>query len=235
MVSVHHPQCPYCHAPVEPRDRKVACDRCMSWQHTLCWDDHGSCSTCAGTIRLARTTEPLPREAPTEPEPTRIHLDPPDPELEAYIRAQIQGLPDPEPRQPPETRSLPWDCPRCRLPLSESRYEETFVQNCRECLGYWLSELACSEIAIRRDAYFSASERRTVLRWALDDYSGQVARDLPCPMCLAPLQPRPFKGLLLYRCRGHGVWLDTGDLKRVQIVVESSRGLLNELLRDLRG
>jgi Zn-finger nucleic acid-binding protein len=227
MVQIHHPQCPFCHTPVTPSDSKVACDRCMGWQHAPCWDEHGSCATCRGTIRLARTNSP----APVVTERIPLRLDPPDPELEAYIRAQIAGVPEPESNP---TQALPWDCPRCRLPLTPSRYEDTHVQSCRECFGYWASELACSEIAIKRDAYFSAEERRTVLQWALEDYSGQRNPELPCPMCLAHLTPTPFMGLLLYRCHGHGVWLDTGDIKRVQIVVESSRTLLNDLLRTLR-
>ena len=225
MVQVHHPQCPFCHTPVEPSESKVACDRCMSWQHEACWDEHGRCSTCRWTVRLARTP------GPAEPEPSRLSLDPPDPELEAYIRAQIAGVPDPTPAP---TRPLPWDCPRCRLPLTPSRYEDTHVQSCHECFGYWLSDLACAEIAVKRDAYFSADERRTVLRWALEEYRGEVRRDLPCPMCQSPLEPTPFKGLLPYRCVDHGVWLDTGDLKRIQILVESSRGRLNKLLRMLQ-
>jgi len=225
MVQVHHPQCPFCHASVQPSERKVACDRCMSWQHEACWSEHGRCATCRATVRLVRTS------GPAVPEAVSLSLEPPDPELEAYIRAQIQGAPEPTPTP---TRPLPWDCPRCRLPLSASRYEDTHVQSCRQCLGYWLSELACAEIAIKRDAYFSADERRTVLRWALEDYRGEVDRGLQCPMCLDALAPAPFKGLLPYRCAGHGVWLDTGDLKRIQIVVESSRGRLNALLRTLR-
>lgn len=227
-MQIHHPQCPFCHTPVTPGDSKVACDRCMGWQHEPCWDEHGSCATCRGTVRLARAHGATQAsEAPEIP----ISLNPPDPELEAYIRAQIAGTPDPEPAQ---TRPLPWDCPRCRLPLTPGRYEDTHVQSCRECFGYWTSELACSEIAIRRDAYFSGEERRTVLSWALEPYTGQVDRELPCPMCLGSLAPTRFKGLLLYRCQGHGVWLDTGDIKRLQIVVESSRSRLNDLLRILR-
>lgn len=239
-LQVHHPQCPFCHTPVAPSDEKVACDKCMSWQHQACWEEHGRCAACRATVRLARTPHvehleltPRLRRLPLPEVEAPFELDPPDPELAAYIRAQIHGSPSPEPSLQ-ETRPIPWDCPRCRLPLTASSYEDTHVQSCRQCLGYWLSELACCEIAIRRDAYFSASERRTVLNWALGIYEGEIHHDLPCPMCSTSLQPAPFKALMPYRCWGHGVWLDTGDLKRIQIVVESSRSRLNELLRSLR-
>lgn len=130
-------------------------------------------------------------------------------------------------------RPPPWDCPRCTLYLTAGHYEEQQVQSCDGCIGYWLSESACREIAIRRDAYFSRSERNAVLKRALDCSVTDADPNLPCPMCTADLAGWSLGGVLLYRCRGHGVWLDTGDLKRMQILVEGHVWIRDLLLGDL--
>lgn len=53
-IDVKHPRCPFCHTAVLPSEDKTPCGECMSWHHTECWDEHGRCSSCAGSAAPAK-------------------------------------------------------------------------------------------------------------------------------------------------------------------------------------
>ena len=48
---IQHPRCPFCHDQVKPADEKWACQECMAWHHSACWDEGGKCSTCGNVWR----------------------------------------------------------------------------------------------------------------------------------------------------------------------------------------
>ncbi|MCA8920681.1 MAG: hypothetical protein KDD82_02660 [Planctomycetes bacterium] len=46
-------RCPYCHETVAVEEESwTVCAHCLARHHAGCWDEHGSCSTCAGTTPL---------------------------------------------------------------------------------------------------------------------------------------------------------------------------------------
>jgi hypothetical protein len=47
-------RCPFCRAAVDLATQEwVACESCLARHHATCWREHGSCSSCGSTRRLA--------------------------------------------------------------------------------------------------------------------------------------------------------------------------------------
>lgn len=94
------------------------------------------------------------------------------------------------------------DCPRCGgqlAPLGAGRV-------CRSCRGAWVSEDRLAEMVRTMRSELFADELTFVARAA-------VEAALSCPGCGASLAPETFAGQPIDRCpKGHGVWLDDGEL-----------------------
>ena len=120
------------------------------------------------------------------------------------------------------------DCPRCRLPLVNTRYEGIAVQFCEQCWGYFVGLREFEKVLQKRDENFSASERRTQ-RMRPHREDGKLLR---CVMCAGPMAKLKLEeGFFIDICREHGVWLDTGEIKRAQIMDEKAEGSVRALLR----
>ena len=57
------------------------------------------------------------------------------------------------------------------------------------------------------------------------------ARLHECPRCHLSLQPEKYEGVAVDYCRDHGLWLDTGEIKRAQILDERT-GAVRKALRS---
>ena len=120
------------------------------------------------------------------------------------------------------------DCPRCKLPLINNRYEGIQVQFCEQCWGYFVGLREFEKVLQKRDENFSASERKT-LRIRPHREDGKLLR---CVTCTAPMAKLKLEeGFFIDICREHGVWLDTGEIKRAQIMDEKVDGSVRALLR----
>lgn len=216
-MEIQHPRCPFCHTGVEPAHDKAACNRCMSWHHAGCWGEHGSCSACGGGARLGLI------EAPGD---WSLSVLDPSPQ-EARGAQEVQAAPR---LRAPGARTR---CPRCWIELTQRRYEGFVTQRCEGCTGEWLTPGACAGIAVRREVLFSDAERRAVLSQIYGPAQRRVTRGLPCPDCAAPLSSWLLQNLIAYRCTEHGVWLDAGDLTRIQILVEADPQSLEMVLVEL--
>jgi Zn-finger nucleic acid-binding protein len=121
------------------------------------------------------------------------------------------------------------DCPRCRLLLADAEYEGQHVQFCGTCWGYWLSRIQLHEIVGATTYRFGAEETRTVANALRDqgDANRQGAeRDkVPCPVCGNEMKQGNFRRdcpVRVDECEQHGLWLDTGEIKDLQVYVEQS-------------
>ena len=128
------------------------------------------------------------------------------------------------------------DCPRCKLSLRETDYEGVKVEMCDTCWGIWLDTGELHGVIDARGMNFSADERRqfTNLRGA----SGAQGSTEPaaCPRCGRVMEQVHCDAaihLVIDRCGDHGVWLDTGEIKAVQVVAERSADLHRMLLEKL--
>lgn len=120
------------------------------------------------------------------------------------------------------------DCPRCKLTMEKDAYEGLKVTTCKTCAGYWLDSKQLSTVVGTRGYQWSNDEVKNLLyAIALATEQGEKIKDddVVCPQCGVPMAKINFQGtsgIKLDRCPAeHGVWLDTGEIKRVQIYAES--------------
>ena len=120
-------------------------------------------------------------------------------------------------------------CPRCQLSLSDEHYENQQLKFCTNCWGHWLNQSALDAI-LRSDSYtFSRQERQEMLStWANRgdvDRQGDESKQIDCPECSSSLQRKRFFESCPVEvdvCDEHGIWLDTGEIKELQIFFESN-------------
>jgi Zn-finger nucleic acid-binding protein len=118
-------------------------------------------------------------------------------------------------------------CPRCGSPLEPSEYEGATVHCCGRCRGQWLGPAELKQIVDSRKARWdpdrlaalrATSARRVPL--------GAVREELPCPECGGVMDTFNYggdSGVLLDKCPAcGGIWLDGGELEKVQTAVESA-------------
>lgn len=131
-------------------------------------------------------------------------------------------------------------CPRCRADLAAAAYEDVSVETCQQCGGYWLTQPALKQIIDTREQEWNAKDLEAIknaprMPVALDE----IRERLPCPVCGEAMEPFNFSGdsgILLDRCgRCGGIWLDRGELEKVQMVVEASDEKLDEDRRRFSG
>ena len=122
------------------------------------------------------------------------------------------------------------DCPRCKLLLSDAEYEGQHVHFCSTCWGYWLSRSQLDQITSGTTYRFHKHEAKTIEQslHAGEDRNRQGAeRDaVSCPVCGAAMKRKTYAPkcpVQIDECDQHGVWLDTGEIKDLQVFIE--RGL----------
>ncbi len=121
------------------------------------------------------------------------------------------------------------ECPRCRMPLGNSRYEGLAVLFCDQCWGYFVGLREFEKILQKRDENFSKQETRSTQRARAHSEDGKILR---CVTCTAPMAKLKLEDqFFIDFCRNHGVWLDTGEIKRAQILDEKINGCVRAALR----
>ncbi len=116
-------------------------------------------------------------------------------------------------------------CPRCRLTLHPVDYEGVEVDMCDGCWGFWLDSGELEELIEKRDLTFTPEERAVILDVRGASKTGPTA-PAACPVCRKTMRRVHYDSvvhLVIDRCPDHGVWLDTGEIKKVQALAEGSR------------
>lgn len=122
-------------------------------------------------------------------------------------------------------------CPRCRQPLNQIEIEgNDKAETCQNCRGIWLDQeefrrstnpqRLAEKYADSRDSWFKPD-------------SGPL-HYISCPRCGRLMNRENFSqisGIVIDRCRDHGVWLDAGELERIRLFIGQG-GL--EKLQDKR-
>jgi Zn-finger nucleic acid-binding protein len=121
------------------------------------------------------------------------------------------------------------DCPRCNLLLADAEYEGQQVQFCGTCWGYWMTRSQLDQIVGAAMYRFGSEEVRTVadvLRSDGDANRQGTERDkVRCPVCSGEMKQGNFRRdcpVRVDECDQHGLWLDTGEIKDLQVFVEQS-------------
>jgi Zn-finger nucleic acid-binding protein len=127
-------------------------------------------------------------------------------------------------------------CPHDRSPLTAAAYEGVAVQTCGRCAGQWLDADGLKAIIDTREKTWDRAALEAVGHRRLPGAPvGAAQEDLPCPDCGATMTAFNYggdTGIILDRCRQcGGIWLDGGELEKVQMAVE---GAELDLGRDVR-
>ena len=127
------------------------------------------------------------------------------------------------------------NCPRCKLPLRKMNYEGVDTDMCDSCWGFFLDAGKLEEVLTRHQFSFSREEQKEILDVRSGAKTGPTA-PAPCPQCGQTMKRFHFDQsvhLVIDRCEDHGIWLDTGEIKKVQALAEKSQAIHKLLLKKL--
>jgi Zn-finger nucleic acid-binding protein len=123
------------------------------------------------------------------------------------------------------------DCPRCNLSLRSAAYEGEQVMYCSTCWGYWLTHSQLAHIIEATMQQFTDAERDKVTEtFAMVGDAERGSREadpVRCPECQRAMQRHRFADscpVMVDECPDHGIWLDTGEIKDLQIFIERYAG-----------
>jgi Zn-finger nucleic acid-binding protein len=130
----------------------------------------------------------------------------------------LRGLSPVTGRPPREPRA----CPECRVGMDSinvGHRERFFIERCASCRGLFfdLNELQ----ALLDDAVAPTYEINFLMLTAIENESPVPRRRpgyVPCPECGKLMNSMRFgerSGVVVDRCRDHGLWLQGGELKRL--------------------
>ncbi len=125
-------------------------------------------------------------------------------------------------------------CPRCGKVLRTIGYEGIQVETCDGCQGEWLDATELGHVVRTREIRFDADERRAVA--AATKIKGVEievqGHELACPKCGGETHPLNYggdTGIIIDKCTDcQGIWLDGGELEKVQMVVEGWKDGLDD-------
>ena len=119
------------------------------------------------------------------------------------------------------------DCLNGCGPMSRLVYESQVIDICETCAGVWLDSNELRSILLSKELAWSEKLIRRILQEIgdLEVAESEVSRDLECPVCNKALPPSNFQdtsNIIINSCdEGHGVWLDAGELLKVQVYIEN--------------
>jgi Zn-finger nucleic acid-binding protein len=120
------------------------------------------------------------------------------------------------------------NCPSCSRQLVADQHENVAIHTCPGCAGCFLgfNELRTvleSETSARSDVERAqALEQAGTASTTLPD----TRADLQCPSCVTPMRRYVHQyssGTWIDACEEHGIWLDAGELARLEAYAEAVR------------
>jgi len=113
--------------------------------------------------------------------------------------------------------------------LNKSIYEGVTIDTCESCMGIWLDYTELTHIIQTKDESWSNEYIESVTKelGTLGVPKSENERKLLCPKCnehMPPLNYQYSSGIIVNRCvSNHGIWLDSGELEKIQIYMEEWR------------
>ncbi|NBT58456.1 hypothetical protein EBT16_06705 [bacterium] len=117
-------------------------------------------------------------------------------------------------------------CVRCQQQLSRGVYEGVDIDKCVSCGGIWLDDGELAKIVGATIETFSQS----LITKTLDTVSKGIPQSEKdsverCPKCSQEMKALNYayqSGVIIDSCpNGHGIWVDSGEIEKVQIFKES--------------
>ncbi len=131
-------------------------------------------------------------------------------------------------------------CPRCHGPLAGCEFEGTTVEMCGRCGGQWLGPEDLRALIDARNAAWSQKDLEAFRHPGLQGVPlADLREDLPCPSCGETMTAFNYggdSGIILDRCPAcGGIWLDGGELDKVQMAVAASDENLDRDVKRFSG
>lgn len=113
-------------------------------------------------------------------------------------------------------------CPFCSNAMKEENYEGVIIDRCCSCDGVWLDDNEIQIILQQTQKTFTELQKIEAI--ILKNQDHREKESLRCPKCGDLLQVLNYalnSGVFIDRCKNHhGVWLDKGELDKLQIFME---------------
>jgi Zn-finger nucleic acid-binding protein len=120
-------------------------------------------------------------------------------------------------REPKALDGTPWKCPRGHGELRGVAIGGAELGECPACAGLWLEESTFQALVSDR-ARASVVPQGGAAAARPAAAAAELVRYVPCPDCGKVMNRVNFaksSGVILDACRGHGVWCDAEELRRV--------------------
>ncbi len=115
------------------------------------------------------------------------------------------------------------NCPNCKTAsFVRTEYESVEINQCKSCHGVWLDQDALTQIIENRTVKFGQQD---IIETISTTFAGMPQAEMEkatreCPICCRQLSPINYSynsGIILDICsQGHGLWLDQGELEKIQ-------------------
>lgn len=122
-------------------------------------------------------------------------------------------------------------CIECSAELTHIVHEGIALDSCPNGHGLWVDRSELAQVAASEHSARAADEQqrevdaaRGGLRSVMDAVAGEGLR--PCPECgreMVKHQYADYSSVVIDSCAQHGVWLDSGELERVEAYAEGYR------------
>ncbi len=112
-------------------------------------------------------------------------------------------------------------CPKCKTATHRVHYEGAPLRICGQCGGYWVGDLALKAIANRREMRFDNAVKEKFLQLAEQSNSTDPLLCLSCGKYMIKERFKDWDDIVIDRCMScGGIWLDPGELEKIQIYWE---------------
>lgn len=114
-------------------------------------------------------------------------------------------------------------CPNCKVKLERTQYEGVNIETCGQCKGSLVRKAKETAIKNRRE-----KTKDDLLSELVASDGADTTEKIRCPRCLSNMQKRTVKlgdqdGFITDTCKKcELVWLDEGEIAKVQIAFEFS-------------
>jgi Zn-finger nucleic acid-binding protein len=113
--------------------------------------------------------------------------------------------------------------------LKADQYEGVEVAVCPQCRGIWLSYKNLNAIINNETTAWAEKQRAEILQQTgkAGVPAEELARHADCPECgelMPAINYQYSSGIIINKCKhNHGVWLDCGELNKIQIYKEACK------------
>jgi Zn-finger nucleic acid-binding protein len=112
-------------------------------------------------------------------------------------------------------------CPKCKGSTASVHYEGVGVKMCGQCGGYWVSPTALKAIANRRETEFNEAVKERFLQLAEQSNTTEALLCVSCGKYMIKESFKDWDDIVIDRCPTcGGIWLDAGELEKIQIYWE---------------